>query len=102
MDSGTGGGHLAPGVLDEAVNADETPHGGATEADRNRFTPHPPIGDQNSRYELIRATALTQATLYRKLCPASDELEKAIDHLDAAAMLANAAIARHGGTPEES
>lgn len=70
--------------------------------DHNRFIPHPPTGDDLKRYEMIRATGLSLAALFRELCPESRELERAIDHIDDAVMLANAAVARHGTGTEGS
>lgn len=61
----------------------------------NRFIHHPPFGNQVERYKEIRSTALEFALLLEELCPDSDELKKAIDHIDDAVKEANAAIARH-------
>ena len=61
-----------------------------------RFSYHPPPlqGNQVERYEFIRANARGFAVALVKSCPASDELNRAIDKLDEVVMLANAAIAR--------
>lgn len=59
-----------------------------------RFTYQPPHGDQAERYERIRTAAGDLATLLVELCPASDELDQAVTHIDYAVMRANAAIAR--------
>ncbi|MEV7867493.1 hypothetical protein AB0P17_15630 [Streptomyces sp. NPDC088124] len=64
----------------------------------NRFTYHPPVGDQAEQYEQIRAGALTFAQLLAELCPSSPELTRAINAVDEAVMLGNAAIARHERT----
>jgi len=61
----------------------------------NRFTYHPPHGDQAERYEKLRAKARELAELMAELCPSSPELSRAVTHVDEAVMNANAAIARH-------
>lgn len=61
----------------------------------NRFTYHPPHGDQAERYERIRAAGLEFARLLAATCPASPELIIAAERVDEAVMHANAAIARH-------
>ncbi|MFE2941047.1 hypothetical protein ACFXKG_18580 [Streptomyces sp. NPDC059255] len=66
----------------------------------NRFTYHPPVGNQPERYEQIRAGALTFAELLAELCPSSPELTRAINAVDEAVMLANASIARHDRTEQ--
>lgn len=60
-----------------------------------RFTYHPPKGDQPERYGQVRAAALEFANLLVKLCPQSRELDNALDGLDVVVMQANAAIARN-------
>ena len=64
------------------------------EAER-RYTHRPPHGDQADRYENIRHAAKNLAVHILDACPASRERTVALDHLDAAAMFANAAIARN-------
>ena len=61
----------------------------------NRFTYHPPKGDQAVRYSSIRIKAGELAALLVDLTPESFEQSLAVAHLDAAVMFANAAIARH-------
>lgn len=61
----------------------------------NRFTYHPPTGDQPQRYEQLRAVGREFAELLAELCPPSPELSRAVAHIDEAVMNANAAIARH-------
>lgn len=60
-----------------------------------RFTYHPPHGDQAERYERLRGGAREFAELLAELCPSSPELTRAVNAVDDAVMLANAAIARH-------
>jgi hypothetical protein len=62
----------------------------------NRFTYHAPSGDQSERYERIRAAGKTLALELEHLCPSSPELTRAVNAVDEAVMLANAAVARHG------
>ncbi|MFJ9031088.1 hypothetical protein ACIRQP_21665 [Streptomyces sp. NPDC102274] len=62
---------------------------------KNRFTYHPPQPGQPEKYEQIRAGGLALAQLLAELCPSSPELTRAINAVDDAVMLANAAIARH-------
>ncbi|MEC4016096.1 Acb2/Tad1 domain-containing protein [Streptomyces sp. H27-D2] len=66
----------------------------------NRFTHHRPHGDQAERYERLRAGGREFAELLAELCPSSPELTRAVNAVDDAVMLANAAVARH--TPKES
>lgn len=61
----------------------------------NRFTYHPPLEGQPERYVKIRQAAADFARLLVAQCPLSAELDRAIDKLDEAVMLANAAIARN-------
>lgn len=61
----------------------------------NRFTYHPPKGDQAIRYEMIRDAAHRFARFLNERCPDSPELEFAIACIDVAVMQANAAIARN-------
>ena len=62
----------------------------------NRFTYHPPTGDQANRYTTIRELAHDFAVTLDALCPDSRELSLAITHLEETVMWANAAIARNG------
>ncbi|MFJ2676408.1 hypothetical protein [Streptomyces sp. NPDC087525] len=66
----------------------------------NRFTYHPPQPGQTERYEQIRAGGRALAQLLAELCPGSPELTRAINAVDDAVMLANAAIARHSSQQE--
>lgn len=61
----------------------------------NRFSSHAPKGDQASRYERIRYAMLKVATLCVDLTPCSPEQTRALNALDEAVMLFNAAIARN-------
>lgn len=61
----------------------------------NRYTYHAPKGDQADRYAAIRASVLATARLVRDLTPCSPEQARALNALDEAMMLANAAIARN-------
>ena len=61
----------------------------------NRFTYDPPIGDQQQRYEAIRAAAHGLANLLDGACPDSREKSLAITHLEETVMWANASIARN-------
>jgi len=60
----------------------------------NRFTYHPPKGDQTERYEKIRAGALGFAVFLNAMCPDSREKSVAMTHLDQVVFFANASIAR--------
>lgn len=66
----------------------------STELDR-RFTYHPPKLDQAQRYEQIRSAVGSCATAINHLVPDCREAELAIEHLEMAAMWANAGIARN-------
>lgn len=68
----------------------------------NRFTYHPPFGNQPSRYENIREQVKRLAQTMAALCPESRELSTALTHLDIAMMMANAAIARNERPPKEN
>lgn len=67
----------------------------ATEGLKNRFTYHPPKGDQTDRYQTIRREALKFAELVDELAPDSREKSLFITHLEDAVMWANASIARN-------
>lgn len=60
-----------------------------------RYTYHAPKGDQQGRYEIIRATILGAAKIIVAKTPCSPEQARALNALDEAMMLANAAIARN-------
>jgi hypothetical protein len=62
---------------------------------RNRFTHHPPKGDQQARYEQLREAGLQLAMQILAFTPPSPEQTEAIDLLDLAINKANAAIARN-------
>lgn len=62
-----------------------------------RFTHHPPQGDQAKRYEEIRTMGRQFAQgLIDRAIVSSPELTLAINAVDQAVMWANAAIARNG------
>jgi hypothetical protein len=60
----------------------------------NRFSYHAPRGDQPSRFNRIRTTILVAAIDIVDLTPCSPEQTRALNALDEAMCLANAAIAR--------
>lgn len=64
---------------------------------RNRFTYHPPKGDQPGKYEVIRSSARLFADMINDACPESREKALAFTKLEEAIMWANASIARHDG-----
>jgi hypothetical protein len=61
----------------------------------NRYTYHPPKGDQAERYAAIRDEVLGLALFIRDHTPCSPEQSLAFNALDQAMFLANAAIARN-------
>ena len=61
----------------------------------NRFTYHPPKGDQAQRYVAIREKALELAKLIADSTPYSREQSLAFTNLEDAVMWANASIARN-------
>ena len=61
----------------------------------NRYTYHAPKGDQTKRYETIRCHILAVAEVIVNNTPCSPEQARALNSLDEAMMLANAAIARN-------
>jgi len=65
----------------------------------NRFSYHPPHGDQTQRYEAIRARAKDFAALLNGFCPDSREKSLAVTALEEAVMWANASIARNEAAP---
>lgn len=67
----------------------------ATEGLKNRFTYHPPKGDQTDRYQTIRREALQFAELIDELVPDSREKAVFMTNLEDAVMWANAGIARN-------
>jgi len=60
----------------------------------NRFTYHPPKGDQPQRYDTIRAAGLVLAKCIALKTPPSREQSLALTKLEEAVFWANAAIAR--------
>lgn len=60
----------------------------------NRYSYHPPKGDQVGRYAAIRAKILETAKFVRDNTPCCPEQSRAFNALDDAMFLANAAIAR--------
>lgn len=61
----------------------------------NRFMHHAPKGDQGERYTIVRCKILECAAACVSLTPCSPEQARALDKLDEAMMLFNAAIARN-------
>jgi hypothetical protein len=61
----------------------------------NRFTYHAPKGDQPKRYETIRTAILGAAKIGVECSPCSPEQTRALNALDEAMFLFNAAIARN-------
>lgn len=61
----------------------------------NRFTYHPPKGDQTERYQAIRTWARSFAVDLDTLCPDSREKSLAITKLEECVFWANASIARN-------
>lgn len=59
-----------------------------------RYSYHPPAPSQIDKFNLLRQMVLENARLLVKLCPPCNELERALDGLDAVLMFGNAAIAR--------
>lgn len=66
-----------------------------TEYILNRFTYHPPKGDQAARYNHLRAVARSLALDIASTCPPSRERSIALTKLEEAVMWANASIARN-------
>ncbi len=64
----------------------------------HRFTYHAPKGDQQLRYEQIRQKIGDTAKLCVELTPCSPEQTRALNALDEAMFLFNAAIARNDPT----
>ena len=62
---------------------------------RNVFFHHRPLGDQQERYDMLRAKLYETAKFVRDLTPSSREQSRAINALDDALMLAIASIARN-------
>lgn len=61
----------------------------------NRFMHHVPKGDQGDRYLKVRSAIKQAAGVCVMFTPASAEQARALDALDQAMMLFNAAIARN-------
>lgn len=61
----------------------------------NNFSYHPPKGDQQQQYEVIREGAKQVAIIINAACPESREKALAMTNLEQAVMWANAAIARN-------
>lgn len=60
-----------------------------------RYTYHAPKGDQVGRYEIVRMKIFEAACSCVALTPCSPEQTRALNALDEAMMLFNAAIARN-------
>lgn len=69
---------------------------------QNRFTYHPPMGDQPERYEAIREHARNLAEYVVEHCPDSQERSAGLTLLQQATMMLNASIAcnERGFDPE--
>jgi hypothetical protein len=79
------------------ANSDKSlPRPASYDAD-NVFRYHPPIGDQEDRYALLRAKAREVAELVLELVPPSRERSLALTNLEQAGFWANAGIARNEG-----
>lgn len=61
----------------------------------NRFKHHPPKGDQGERYGMVRDFILCAAEECVAITPCSPEQARALNALDEAMFLFNAAIARN-------
>ncbi len=61
----------------------------------NRFMHHAPKGDQAQRYERVHQQIFATATVCVELTPCSPEQTRALNALDEAMFLFNAAIARN-------
>ncbi len=61
----------------------------------NIFTYHKPFGNQQTRYESLRATAKHLAEVMLEYCPESRERSLALTKLEESVMWANASIARN-------
>jgi len=61
----------------------------------NNFTYHKPFGDQQERYERIRALGKELAYEFSFSCPESRERALALTKLEESIMWANASIARN-------
>lgn len=61
----------------------------------NNYTYHAPKGDQQERYEALRAIAKGLADTIAELCPDSREKALAFTNLEQSVMWANASIARN-------
>lgn len=60
----------------------------------NRYSYHPPVGNQAERYGLIRVEVRKLAEFLQRTCPPSRELAIAMTKLDELSFFANASIAR--------
>jgi hypothetical protein len=65
----------------------------------NRFTYHPPKGDQPERYERVRSVALALAKCVHMSTPPSREQNIALTKIEEAVFWATAAIARNEPGP---
>lgn len=61
----------------------------------NRFTHHPPKGDQGTRYQSLRQLFAAMASKIDEHCPDSREKSLAITKLEESSFWANASIARN-------
>lgn len=61
----------------------------------NNFIHHPPVGDQQERYEQLRQQGKALARLILELTPESREQSLALTNLEQAIFWANSSIARN-------
>lgn len=64
------------------------------EQNEHNFTYHPPKGDQQERYEMLRRLGQQLGECILRRCPDSRERSLALTKVEEAVMWANAAIAR--------
>ena len=69
---------------------------------KNRYTYHAPFGDQQRRYATIRDRILQLAIIAVDLTPCCPEQTRALNALDEAMFLFNAAIARNEKDDEDT
>lgn len=82
-------------MLEPVPSAGAHPKGVEVPDLQNRFTYHPPQGDQVGRYEAIRSQAFDLANHVSINTPASREQSLALTKIEEAVFWANAAIARN-------
>lgn len=67
-----------------------------------RYSYHPPQGDQQGRYEVVRAKVAIMAIELVRMTPCSPEQSRMLNALDEVMFLANAAIARNEAGLEDA